>query len=54
MQNKRIRRGGTITRREFVGGALAAAGVLRGAPAFAEFGKRFFIIPNPMYGSWER
>ncbi len=21
--------------------------------ALAEFGKRFFIIPNPMYGSWE-
>jgi 5'-nucleotidase (lipoprotein e(P4) family) len=22
--------------------------------AFAEFGKRYFLIPNPMYGSWER
>ncbi|MEO7039746.1 MAG: HAD family acid phosphatase [Gemmatimonadaceae bacterium] len=21
--------------------------------ALGEFGKRFFIIPNPMYGSWE-
>jgi predicted secreted acid phosphatase len=24
------------------------------APALAEFGRRYFIIPNPMYGSWER
>ena len=23
-------------------------------PAFAEFGVRYFLIPNPMYGSWER
>lgn len=22
--------------------------------AFAEFGDRFFVLPNPMYGSWER
>mgnify|MGYP001608522482 CR=1 FL=1 len=22
-------------------------------PAFADFGKRFFLLPNPMYGSWE-
>ena len=22
--------------------------------ALADFGRRFFIIPNPMYGSWER
>ena len=22
--------------------------------AFAEFGARFFVLPNPMYGSWER
>ena len=22
--------------------------------AFAEFGRRFFALPNPMYGSWER
>jgi 5'-nucleotidase (lipoprotein e(P4) family) len=22
--------------------------------AFAEFGARYFVIPNPMYGSWER
>jgi 5'-nucleotidase (lipoprotein e(P4) family) len=28
----------------------------RGAPesAFAEFGRRFIILPNPMYGSWDR
>jgi 5'-nucleotidase (lipoprotein e(P4) family) len=25
-----------------------------GEAAFAEFGGRFIIIPNPMYGSWER
>jgi 5'-nucleotidase (lipoprotein e(P4) family) len=22
--------------------------------AFAEFGERFFVLPNPMYGSWEK
>lgn len=22
--------------------------------AFAEFGTRFFVLPNPLYGSWER
>ena len=29
---------------------------LRFAPdsAFSEFGRRFFILPNPMYGSWEQ
>jgi 5'-nucleotidase (lipoprotein e(P4) family) len=26
----------------------------RGAVAFAEFGRRYFMLPNPMYGSWER
>ena len=27
----------------------------RDAPAaLADFGRRFFILPNPMYGSWER
>lgn len=26
----------------------------KGDEAFAEFGGRFFILPNPMYGSWER
>jgi 5'-nucleotidase (lipoprotein e(P4) family) len=25
----------------------------RGADAFADFGVRFFILPNPMYGSWQ-
>jgi 5'-nucleotidase (lipoprotein e(P4) family) len=25
-----------------------------GAGAFSEFGVRFFLVPNPMYGSWER
>lgn len=24
-----------------------------GAEAFAEFGERFFVLPNPMYGSWQ-
>jgi 5'-nucleotidase (lipoprotein e(P4) family) len=28
---------------------------LRGDPAaFSEFGKRYFILPNPMYGSWQQ
>jgi predicted secreted acid phosphatase len=22
--------------------------------AFADFGARFFVLPNPMYGSWEK
>jgi 5'-nucleotidase (lipoprotein e(P4) family) len=25
-----------------------------GDAAFAEFGSRYFVIPNPMYGSWDR
>lgn len=25
----------------------------QGAPAFSEFGVRFFLLPNPMYGSWQ-
>jgi 5'-nucleotidase (lipoprotein e(P4) family) len=25
----------------------------KGEPAFAEFGTRYFLIPNPMYGSWQ-
>lgn len=25
----------------------------QGAPAFSEFGVRFFLVPNPMYGSWQ-
>jgi 5'-nucleotidase (lipoprotein e(P4) family) len=24
------------------------------ATAYAEFGRRYFMLPNPMYGSWER
>jgi 5'-nucleotidase (lipoprotein e(P4) family) len=29
---------------------------LRDGPedGFAEFGRRYFVLPNPMYGSWER
>ena len=26
----------------------------QGDAAFAAFGARFFVLPNPMYGSWER
>ena len=26
----------------------------QGDAAFADFGRRFFLLPNPMYGSWER
>jgi 5'-nucleotidase (lipoprotein e(P4) family) len=26
----------------------------KGEEAFAPFGRRFFVLPNPMYGSWER
>ena len=25
-----------------------------GDEAFAPFGARFFVLPNPMYGSWDR
>ena len=25
----------------------------RGAAAFADFGVRYFLLPNPIYGSWE-
>jgi 5'-nucleotidase (lipoprotein e(P4) family) len=25
----------------------------QGDPAFAEFGVRYFVVPNPMYGSWQ-
>jgi len=24
-----------------------------GAPGFTEFGVRYFLVPNPMYGSWQ-
>ncbi len=27
---------------------------VRGAGAFDAFGRTFFVLPNPMYGSWER
>jgi 5'-nucleotidase (lipoprotein e(P4) family) len=27
---------------------------LAGDSAFAEFGRTYFLLPNPMYGSWER
>ena len=33
---------------------LTQASRTSGAEAFAEFGGRFFLLPNPMYGSWER
>jgi len=26
----------------------------RNAEAFSAFGRSFFMLPNPMYGSWER
>jgi 5'-nucleotidase (lipoprotein e(P4) family) len=32
---------------------LSQAARGQGAQGFSEFGKKFFIIPNPMYGSWE-
>ncbi len=37
---------------DFPGGSQA----LRDAPdaALADFGTRFFVLPNPVYGSWER
>lgn len=25
----------------------------QGAPAFTDFGVRYFLLPNPMYGSWQ-
>jgi 5'-nucleotidase (lipoprotein e(P4) family) len=34
--------------------ALAQAARQQGDKAFSEFGARFFLVPNPMYGSWER
>src|SRR5687768_16773798 len=33
--------------------ALSQAARRDGAASFADFGVRFFIIPNPMYGSWQ-
>lgn len=32
---------------------MAQAARRVGAPAFTEFGVRFFLVPNPMYGSWQ-
>ena len=34
--------------------ALSQAIRKQGDAAFADFGVRFFALPNPMYGSWER
>jgi 5'-nucleotidase (lipoprotein e(P4) family) len=33
--------------------ALSQKSKYQGAPAFTEFGVRYFLVPNPMYGSWE-
>jgi 5'-nucleotidase (lipoprotein e(P4) family) len=33
--------------------ALSQAARDRGPQAFTEFGLRFFLVPNPMYGSWQ-
>ena len=33
--------------------ALSQNSKAQGAPAFTEFGVRYFLVPNPMYGSWE-
>jgi predicted secreted acid phosphatase len=32
---------------------LAQSTKAKGAPGFADFGVRYFLIPNPMYGSWQ-
>ena len=32
---------------------LAQSIKAQGAPAFTEFGVRYFLVPNPMYGSWQ-
>jgi 5'-nucleotidase (lipoprotein e(P4) family) len=34
--------------------ALAQSARQQGDSAFSDFGVRFFLLPNPMYGSWER
>jgi 5'-nucleotidase (lipoprotein e(P4) family) len=34
--------------------ALTQDARTQGSAAFGEFGRRYFILPNPMYGSWER
>jgi 5'-nucleotidase (lipoprotein e(P4) family) len=33
--------------------ALSQAIRQNGEPAFADFGTRYFMLPNPMYGSWQ-
>lgn len=33
--------------------ALSQAVRSQGQAAFADFGSRFFLLPNPMYGSWQ-
>ena len=33
--------------------AMTQAVKAKGAAGFAEFGTRFFMVPNPMYGSWQ-
>ena len=33
--------------------SLAQSMKKAGAPAFTDFGVRYFIVPNPMYGSWQ-
>jgi predicted secreted acid phosphatase len=32
---------------------LAQSARVQGQAAFSEFGVRFFVVPNPMYGSWQ-
>jgi 5'-nucleotidase (lipoprotein e(P4) family) len=34
--------------------ALAQSVRARGAAGFTDFGVRFFLVPNPMYGSWQQ
>jgi len=33
--------------------ALSQAIRPKGESAFTDFGTRFFMLPNPMYGSWQ-
>ena len=33
--------------------SLDQAARTAGAPGFADFGVRYFVVPNPMYGSWQ-
>lgn len=34
--------------------SLSQASRQQGESAFAEFGVKYFVLPNPMYGSWQR